>query len=64
MQCGCIPGRGCTDALFGIKNTLQTRKQHSLNTWTVFIDLVKAFNTAADHQLLFKILGKYGIPHQ
>eukprot|EP00978_Attheya_sp_CCMP212_P047039 scaffold421192_cov59-Attheya_sp.AAC.2 len=60
-QYGCIPGRGCTDALFGIKNALQQRKQHDLDTWTVFVDLVKAFDTA-DHQLLFKILGKYGIP--
>jgi hypothetical protein len=60
-QYGCVPGKGCTDALFAIKNALQMRKQHGKETWAVFVDLVKAFDTA-DHQLLFAILKKYGIP--
>jgi hypothetical protein len=60
-QYGCVPGKGCADALFAIKTALQIRKQHGKNTWAVFVDLVKAFDTA-DHQLLFKILKKYGIP--
>jgi hypothetical protein len=60
-QYGCVPGKGCTDALFAIKNALQMRKQHGQNAWAVFVDLVKAFDTA-DHQLLFSILKKYGIP--
>ena len=60
-QYGCVPGKGCTDALYAIKTALQIRKQHGKDTWAVFVDLVKAFDTA-DHSLLFAILKKYGIP--
>jgi hypothetical protein len=60
-QYGCVPGKGCADALFSIKTALQTRKQHGKDTWAAFIDLVKAFDTA-DHELLFLILKKYGVP--
>ena len=30
-------------------------------TWVVFVDLVKAFDTI-HHELMFKLLGKFGIP--
>eukprot|EP00978_Attheya_sp_CCMP212_P012017 scaffold29800_cov23-Attheya_sp.AAC.1 len=60
-QYGCVPGKGCADALFAIKNALQSRRQHNTETLAIFVDLVKAFDTA-DHQLLFKILKKYGVP--
>jgi hypothetical protein len=60
-QYGCVPGKGCADALFSIKTALQMRKQHGKVTWAVFIDLVKAFATA-DHELIFLILKKYGVP--
>jgi hypothetical protein len=56
-----VPGKDCTDALFVIKTALQTGKKHGKNTWAIFIDQVKAFDTA-DHKLLFMILKKYGIP--
>eukprot|EP00978_Attheya_sp_CCMP212_P035773 scaffold157687_cov54-Attheya_sp.AAC.1 len=54
-QYRCVPGKECTDALFVM------RKHHGKETWSVFVDLVKAFDTA-DHQLLFAILKKYGVP--
>eukprot|EP00978_Attheya_sp_CCMP212_P045747 scaffold359180_cov28-Attheya_sp.AAC.1 len=54
-QFSCIPKKGCIDALFCIKNALYIRKQHDLDTWAIFIDLVKAFDTA-DHEMLLKIL--------
>jgi hypothetical protein len=60
-QYGCVPGKGCTDALYAIKTALQIRKQHGKDTWAVFVDLIKVFDTA-DHSLLFAILKKYGIP--
>jgi hypothetical protein len=60
-QYGYVPGKGCTNALFAIKNALQMRKQHGKETWSVFVDLLKAFDTAK-HQLLFVILENYGIP--
>jgi hypothetical protein len=44
-----------------IKSVLQIRKQHRVNTWAIFVDLVKAFDTV-DHSLVFEILKKYGIP--
>eukprot|EP00978_Attheya_sp_CCMP212_P000249 scaffold481_cov63-Attheya_sp.AAC.10 len=45
-QYGCMPGKGCTDALFTIKTALQTRKQHRKNTLAIFVELVKVFNNA------------------
>jgi hypothetical protein len=60
-QCGCVPGKGCADALFSMKSALQIRKQHGQDTWAIFVDLVKAFDTV-DHALIFEILKKYGIP--
>ena len=37
------------------------RRNHDQDTYVAFVDLVKAFDTA-DHQLLIKILERYGAP--
>ncbi|EJK67523.1 hypothetical protein THAOC_11426, partial [Thalassiosira oceanica] len=50
---------GCADRLFTIKTLLNMRRNHNQDTYVAFVDLVKAFDTA-DHQLLIKILEKYG----
>ena len=31
------------------------------STWVVFVDLIKAFDSI-NHELLFKLIGKFGIP--
>lgn len=60
-QFGSQPGRGCTDGLFTVRSLLQLRRQHNQESWGLFVDLVKAFDTA-NHELLFKLLEKYGTP--
>ena len=60
-QFGSTPKTGCPDGSFSIKSILQMRNAYDLNTWVVFVDLVKAFDTI-HHELLFKLLGKFGIP--
>eukprot|EP00978_Attheya_sp_CCMP212_P044245 scaffold305120_cov29-Attheya_sp.AAC.2 len=62
-QFGSQPGRGCQDGLYIICTMLQLRRNHNLPTWGLFVDLVKAFNTA-NHILLYEILHKYGVPPQ
>jgi hypothetical protein len=52
---------GCRDAIFTIRSMLQLRRCHNLPTWTLCLDLAKAFGTA-NHQLLFKLLRKFGVP--
>ena len=46
---------------YSIKSIFQLNKEHDLNTWVVFVDLVKAFDTIY-HELMFKLIGKFGIP--
>ena len=59
--CGCLENKGCMDAVFNLKSALQTRKEHGHETWVVFVDLMKAFDTV-NHELMLMILKKYGFP--
>ena len=43
-QCGFHPGRGCMDAIFTIKTAIKKRSEHGLESWVLFLDLVKAFD--------------------
>ena len=43
--------RGTIDELFSICVALQKRKEHNLETWALFIDLVKAFDTVSREAL-------------
>jgi hypothetical protein len=52
---------GTNDATYCLCSTLQLRKEHQQDTYLLFIDLIKAFDTA-NHDLLFAILEKYGAP--
>jgi hypothetical protein len=51
---------GTNDATYCLRSALQLRKEHQQqDTYLLFIDLIKAFDTA-NHDLLFAILKKYG----
>ena len=60
-QCGFRPGRGCTDAVFTLKQVIRKRREHGLTTWVFFMDLVKAFDRVP-RELLWTILLKFGVP--
>ena len=44
QQCGFRPNRGCIDAIFTIKSAIKKRSEHGLESWVLFLDLVKAFD--------------------
>jgi len=60
-QFGSQAGRGTADANWVLRHLLQTRKAHGIDSHVLFVDLIKAFDTA-NHDLLFALLGKYGAP--
>ena len=60
-QCGFRPGRGCTDAVFTVKMALKKRREHGLESWVMFLDLVKAFDRVP-RNLLWDVLKKFGVP--
>ena len=59
-QCGFRPGRGCSDAVFTVKMAMKKRREHSKETWILFLDLVKAFDRVP-RELLWQNL-KFGVP--
>ena len=60
-QFGATPNSGCQDANYTLKTLLHLRRQHNLDTFVVFADLAKAFDTT-DHALITQILQRYGAP--
>ena len=60
-QCGFRPGRGCADAVFSVRLAMKKRREHGLQTWILFLDLVKAFDRVP-RQLLWDILHRFGVP--
>ena len=61
QQCGFRPGRGCNDAVYTVKMVMKKRREHSQETWILFLDLVKAFDRVP-RALLWELLGKFGVP--
>ena len=43
-QCGFRRFRGCSDGTFTVKQLINKRREHGLETWVLFLDLVKAFD--------------------
>jgi hypothetical protein len=62
-QCGSLFGKGCANATFSLKLALQTLHEHNQESFTLFVDLVKAYDTV-NRELLWLILKKLGIPPQ
>ncbi len=60
-QTGFRPDRGTIDGIFTTFVGLHKRKEHGLETWAKFIDLVKAFNTVP-RKALFATLRCFGLP--
>lgn len=50
------------ETLHTLRNILITRLQQGKESFVLFVDLVKAFDSA-DHKVLFSILGRYGVPN-
>jgi hypothetical protein len=60
-QSGFTSRRGNRDGHFNVSVALQKRKEHGQETWALFIDLVKAFDTVVC-EALFAIMRKFGLP--
>ena len=55
------PDRSTIDPLFSVGIGLNKRKEHGLETWALYIDLVKAFDSVP-REALFMILRRFGFP--
>ena len=60
-QAGFMKGRGCSDATATLKMTLQNLRAANQDSFILFVDIVKAFDSV-NREMLWKILEKYGIP--
>jgi hypothetical protein len=61
MQTGFTPDRGTIDGMFTVLMALAKRKEHNLDTFCLFIDLQKAFDSVP-RASLFKVLRRFGLP--
>ncbi len=52
---------GCLEALHSLRDLLITRRHHGNETYVLFIDLLKAFDSIDQNDML-KMLEKNGIP--
>jgi len=52
---------GCQEALHTVHSILTLHRHHGHETYALFIDLVKAFDSF-NHEILYAILVKFGIP--
>ena len=56
-------GKGCIDGTYNVKQALHTLSQHGADSYVIFADLVKAYDTV-DRELLWKIMARYGCPEE
>ena len=60
-QVGFRPGRGCSDGAFNLRMAVRKRREHGLETWVLYLDLVKAFDRVP-RAMLWAVLAKFGVP--
>ena len=60
-QSGFMGGRGSSDGIFCIRQALKKRREHGKESWVLFVDLVKAFDSVP-RDVLFAVLAKFGVP--
>ena len=61
-QFGAMPKVGCQDGNFILRTATHLRRQHYLETYVIFADLVKAFDHTSNHNLIINIIKKLGGP--
>ena len=57
IQFGASQNTGCPDGSFFLRSMLQIDKEHDIDSWVVFVDLVKGFDSI-HHELMFKLFKK------
>jgi hypothetical protein len=60
-QCGFMPGKSTVDAIYTMRVSLQKRFRFQKDTWVLFVDFVKAFDTVP-REMLLKVLARLGFP--
>ena len=60
-RCGFMLGKSTVDAIFTMRGSLQKRFGFQKDTWVLFVDFVKAFDTVP-REMLFKVLARLGFP--
>ena len=61
MQAGFRPERGTIDGPFAVMMGLRKRQENGLESYGVYVDLVKAFDTV-NRKALCELLKKSGMP--
>jgi hypothetical protein len=54
---------GCQEAPHFLRSTIVLRRLHKKDTFVLSVDLIKAVDTV-NHDLLFKVLLKFGMPEE
>ena len=49
---------GCSEGYFSLHSLLQIRKEHNPQSWVVFVDLIKPFDSI-DHKFICVLLEKF-----